>query len=627
MTSFIQDYKTWRVNLMKTNGSGAGNTSYIPSLTPANFMLRSTFKVVDGVKQDVVKEESESYFARILLYHLSDDGLAVLKVSRPTLDDDISKILQSDSGFVAKITKYAKLWLLGSIFQQKSNDKSIPCEVKGDVVQAEFKQIQSDPLILSLKMRLAFLAICRKAPEFLPYAYQVDSLQLVSKVRTYLLDDTYKNNWVRSNFDRLKSKMNDNTAKDDEVFNELKTKLDILDPSYSLSNEITNTYYSSLLVLFGSISLKDTPATRLLFKRMTQDALQKIEANPKHEWYETVVWAKKQFQGNIASMANQISRAMMESLSGSQWRLGGASVDNILTLENARYIGKLQKIANASGVSLSREAYEKFKNNKNFFRMSSAIFLMCNAAGIYAAFRSWDKLTTVEKVLTWVNVGLSGVDVITSLVELFAPYKITDGILTKRNVFTWIGSKFKKLTPSRVTPYRAANLARNTSKWSKYMKPVKVLRAVSVVLIVVSMGFTIYDIVTAVNDQDWGMLTLSVAEFALELGLLIATVITAWTGPICLALTVALVVVGVMKMFWEDIKQFFVNTYNTIHDFFNDLFNGSPTGRYVRSVQSQYQLTTAEYLAKWKELNNVKPNSDADQLITAMMNMARANEK
>ncbi|EGG22770.1 hypothetical protein DFA_04900 [Cavenderia fasciculata] len=583
-TSFIDDFKTWRKTQISSKYSTYATTD-VSTLTAEAFIalttVTSTTDATTSVttKNDIVKAEADSYLMNIILYHLDEKGLKALDTTKPTLSADILATFV-DTGYSAELTKYANLWLLASIFQQNKDTKT-PSRVKGDIVEKEFKQLQCSKPITNILMRLTFIATAVKCPSFLPYMFNSDTM--VPKIQTYLLADTYKSTWVEGLFDQVKGKLDDTTKFDDnKKFTELKAKLDIVDPSFNLSSTVINEYYSLLFALIGPLAIKNSPKVHRLFTQVTKKSIKKILANKDHEWYTTMTKAKDMFKGTVASMSLQISRALYR-LYFDGTAPAGISAQHVLTFDSARFLVQIRK---KTGIFLDNDpTFVEFWKDQKMYRAVCGIFILCSAASIYAGFKSYDKASTAEKVMAWVNAAVSGVDAITSIVEASR---------TGYNAYLWIGQKVKSLMTPQYPPVRQAVSTGKTSKFAKYYKLGWIVKYVTAVLVVVSMAFTVYDMVTAIQNQDWGMLAVSVVEFALEFGVLVLTFMTAtsWSGPVCLILTAALIIIGVVKMFWESVKSVF----HDIGKFFDKLFNGDPCDKFVMASNEKYHVTTAEEL-------------------------------
>ncbi|EFA80820.1 hypothetical protein PPL_06408 [Heterostelium album PN500] len=583
-TSFITDFLTWRKTQIKTSYESSSKVD-VTTLTAEKFMAIATTKdVTDSTtnttsKQDMIKTESDSYLMNIILYHLDEKGLKALDTTKPKLADDVLATF-SDTGYTTKLTKYAKLWLLSSIFEQNVNSKS-PSRVKGDVVEKEFKEIQSDRFVTNVIMRLTFLATAKKCVDFLPYMYNSDTM--IAKVQAYLLEDTYKTKWVDDAFAACKDKMLDKDFNDTERFTSLKSRLDILDPSFNLSSNVINQYYCELYARLGAGSIKKTPQTHKLFKKVTLDSIQKVLTNTDHEWYTILAKAKDMFKGNVASLANQISRAyLLINAETALWREKGVKSDHVFTYDSARFMFAMEKKRKSNNDPI--QGLGDLWKDKTLHRAVAGIFILCNAAILFASFKSYDKMNTLDKILAWVNLAVSGVDIFTSIIT---------AINSEKSAYTWVANKIADLMKSSYPPIRPCSAAKNVSKYAKYLKPTYVLKYINAALVLVSMAFTVYDIVTSIQNQDWGMLALSIIEFTLEFSMLVITFMaaTSWSGPVSLMLTAALIVVGLVKIFWDVIKQSFTDVIK----FFDKLFNGDPSDNFVKSTEASYQLTDTEY--------------------------------
>ncbi|EFA80819.1 hypothetical protein PPL_06407 [Heterostelium album PN500] len=582
-TSFITDFLTWRKTQIKTSYESSSKVD-VTTLTAEKFMALTTYKdVTDSTtntttKEDAVKTEADTYLMNVILYHLEDKGLKALSVSKPTLTADILATF-SDTGYSADLTKYAKLWLLSSINQQKK-DKKQDNIIKGEAVNKDFKEMQSGKTVTNVNMRLTFIATAKKCVDFLPYMYNSDTM--ITKVQDYLLTDTYKSTWVEALYDQVKDKLSEKTTafNDNNKFAELKSKLDVLDPSFNLSCKVINEYYSTLFALIGKSSLKGNPKIQKLFNQVTKDTLQKIAAKSDHPWYELVGKTKDLFQGKYATMAAHFGRTLFKMNFKKKFKTTSLDAKSVLTLDSTKFLALIQK-------KYDSVDFKKVWTDSNMHKLASGLSLLCNTAAIYSGFQSYNQQTTTEMILTWVNTVASGVDVTTSIVEA-----ANSGF----NAYLWVGKKISTLMTPKDAVVRAASASTNTSKFAKFFKIGSIVKYVSAVMVVVSMAYTVYDIVTSIQNQDWGMLALSVVEFTLEFGLLILTFMTAtaWSGPVSLILTAALIVVGLVKMFWEQIKQFFVD----IGKFFDTLISGDLTNAFIRSTEATYHLTIEEEKAQ-----------------------------
>ncbi|EFA83113.1 hypothetical protein PPL_03903 [Heterostelium album PN500] len=548
---FIKDFIAWRLNKIKAilNPIPAQST-----LTAEAYVALTTFK--DGA--DVVQATADAYLADLSTYHQSDLALKAINKTRPSLSADLTELIQ-DTKVVELYKSYAQLALLQSL-QSTTETDAYRYKIKINVVEADLKSLTSTTLFTDQTMKLTFLSMKTTAPQFFPYL--VYAKNLIPKVKEYLLKTETLNKWIEdaANF-QIANK--DNKDEVDQIrYNELKTKLDLLDPTLGLSNAVLPMYNYGLFAYYTTHNIKDTPLNRKIFLANITRQLNNIAKNPKNEFY-SVVSSLKANSGGLVSIAHKLSSGFFTFMNKESIKAAELSSNHVFTVEDVKLITKMNDLGKAT------EAYSMMKNNAVFFKFANGLLFSCQLAAIAYGFMNYDKLTTFDKALLYTGTGLSVVHVATSVVGKKIFYYMA----------TEISYYLKRYADIAIV--KSISLVMEALPKIITKTIMQLASKLTPVFLLISIGFSLYDAFTSAKEGNWGVFVLSLLEVAAAVGyglcLIFAT--TCWAGPLSLILGGVLIVLALVKVLWS---------------FLASLFTGDPVINYINSVDSKYVYTEKE---------------------------------
>ncbi|EFA82720.1 hypothetical protein PPL_04415 [Heterostelium album PN500] len=576
---FIKDFQAWRIEQIKAT---PGTNVPLDKLTPQSFMKLSTFTN----KVDVVKDESDKYFMSVLHNYQSALGLKAMGIESKVVPlPEVMDVVEGNDPNFAKtfFTQYSKLFLLQLIYNQKK-DSTFPTKIVGDVVEEEMKVLGSDTYLSQVTMRLYFLALKKLVPAFLPYILNANTF--IPKLKEYLQKPESIVSYVSETFQDQATDVDKDGIGNTQPFNDLKSKLDMLDPTFGLSSEILGTYYNTMLAQYASQTLKDTPLTNQIFQNTIQYFIEQIEKDTAHEFYQTVQNIKALYGGNLVTLYQKLAQAyVFVSCTPSRNALE-ISNDHMFTLDSTAYISKVS--ASLPPGPERDEKIAKLKNDKAFYKLSNGLMLGCQLFSIGYGIANYEKLGTFQKALLWTGGGLTIIDLSNVVVES-----------TKNtNIFIYMGQKLRAYCVWNKTSSKFAKALVNMKEYvgkgikfiSKYVAPV---------LILVSVGLSLYDCFESAKAGDWVTFGLSVLEAGVGSALFIVSVFvtTAWAGPACILLSAILLSLSVAKMLVPIIKEFI-----------EDITEGTPQYQFIESVEPIYRYDENYYFALfWKAGYNASP--------------------
>ncbi|EFA82941.1 hypothetical protein PPL_03719 [Heterostelium album PN500] len=580
---FIKDFQAWRIEQIKAT---PGTNVALDKLTPQSFMKLTTFTK----DVDVVKDKSDEYLMSILNYYQSPLGLKAMGITEKVVPlPEVLDAVEGNDPNLAKtfFTQYSKLFLL-QMFCNEKKDTRFPTKISGDVVEDEMKKLGGDTYLSVVTMKLYFLALKKLVPAFLPYILNAD--QFVPKLKTYLEDPDFVNSFVSAGFTEQKTDVNKNDPMDTQQLNDLKSKLDMLDPTYGLSSNILGLLYNTTLAQYASQSVKETPLTTQIYQNTVQYFITEIDKAPQHEFYQTVQNLKSLYAGNLVTLYQKMSQAFFYVVMEDVRILGGITDKHMYTVDSVTY---LEKMGVGSG---GPPAYKNLLNDRNFYRMANGLMLGCQLFAIGYGMKNYEKLETYQKALFWTCGGLTILDLV----------NVVSDAVSNSNIFIFIGKKIATFCEESTS--KLSKLLTNMTKYiGKGFQ--KIAKFVSPVLVLVSIGFSIYDCVQSAKEGDWATFGLSLLEVAAGAALFIikVAVTASWAGPAALIITSVLVCLSIAKMLVPFIKE--------IIDAVKEIEEGTPQYQFIESVDACYRYDENHYFALFWKTNYKFSSADGKKLL------------
>ncbi|EFA78665.1 oxalate/formate antiporter [Heterostelium album PN500] len=499
-SSFIQPFVEWRQAEIKSFYPNKDLGNFAESVFQANIYLsNSTF--INGF--DVVKQKSDEYFLSLINYYLPPLGRAVIgNQNAPSLE--MIQKTNCNSSFKSFFEKYSKLFLLQMLFKEK-NSTRYPTPIRGDRVEQEMKAMNRDSLLSTLTMRLYYFALRDTCPGFLPFIYNAQ--KVIPNVRSYLKTPAMVQRYVSTAYTTNKSSEAKRSPLDSTAFAELKSKLDLLDPTFALSSEIIGLYNNALLALYASQDIKQTPVTQKIYEETIQYFIKKTESS-KNEFLETVKRLKALYQGSVITLSQKLSQAFFSVAQKATIELGNISDKHMYTLDSTRYIFELSKTKGFA----NNPAFTQLKNDVNFYKFSNGLMLGCQILTIGYGLLNYNKMDVFEKTLFWSGAGLTIVDLV----------NVVGSSLFNTNIFIFIGQRISSYTVYNKTATVAKMLTNATKFTGKFF--IYISKYVTPVLLVVTIGLAAADCFNAAKQQSWGMLALSTIELSASVALLVDTI-------------------------------------------------------------------------------------------------------
>ncbi|EFA83123.1 hypothetical protein PPL_03913 [Heterostelium album PN500] len=575
---FIQDFITWRETKIKAILDPIPAES---TLTAEGYAALTTFKD----KVDVVQATTDKYLSDLSTYHQTDLALTAINKTKPTLSADLTELL-TDTKVGDMYKSYAQLALLQSLQSSKDSD-AYRYKIKLDVVESELKNVTSTTLFTDQTMKLTFLSMKTTAPQFFPYILYAKNL--IPKVKEYYLKLETLNKWV-GEAATFQWTNKDNKEEIDQVrYNELKTKLDLLDPTLGLSNDILPLYNYALFAYFSTHNIKDSPMNRKIFQHNITRELKKINKDSTNEFY-SVVSTLKANSGSLVKLSHKLSSGYFTFMNKESIAAAQLSSNHVFTVEDFRFIVKMDDLGKAT------QAYSMLKDNAVFYKFANGLLFSCQLAAIAYGFMNYDKLTTFDKSLLYTGTALSVVDVATSVVG--------------KKIFYYMAQEIKDI----LRHYSNTAISKTITAVFKGLPKIITKSFMGIasklmpVFLLISIGFSLYDAITSAKEGNWGIFVLSLLEVAAAVGyglcLIFAT--TCWAGPLSLILGGALIVLALVKVLWG---------------FLATLFTGDPVLKYINSVDAKYVYTEKEEFKLNWEAKHGAGSSDSGEYRVAYMHV------
>ncbi|KYQ93268.1 hypothetical protein DLAC_05924 [Tieghemostelium lacteum] len=303
---FLEDFQIWRDNKIATQFPDIPKLS-AETLTVSNFLAVSTFDV--NTKIDIVKDRAQKYFVAILNYYnqVQDES---------PLNDDILELLK-DEKTAQFYREYAKVWLLQVLYH---TDEAIEYKsfIRCGEVENELNNLTIGSMMTKQSMMLYFIALKELVPQMLPFIYHRGTFN--AKVRTALLDingtQTVAVQYTRALVDNV----NNSNEFDQFKIMELKSKLDLLNPTYRLSNDIIGNNVFTALAFCMSNSFQSSSLNKAIYYHTILKVLKRILRDPGNQFLDLVNSFVKTFgdvikaSDNITQLFNMVTLGSKKSL-------------------------------------------------------------------------------------------------------------------------------------------------------------------------------------------------------------------------------------------------------------------------------------------------------------------------
>ncbi|KYR02564.1 hypothetical protein DLAC_00003 [Tieghemostelium lacteum] len=268
---FLEEFQAWRDNIIATQFPD------IPKLSPDtlivnNFLNISTFDA--NTKIDIVKEKSQKYFVDILNYYNNFSAIG-------TLNPDVQELLKDEKA--AEFYKeYAQVWFLQTIYHTEGAAE-YKSSIRCGTVENELDDLTLNSMLTKQTMMLYFIALKELVPQILPYIYHRATFN--AKVRsTLFVDVTGAQAKAIQYISNLVATVDNSTELDQFKTLELKSKLDLLNPTYRLSNDVIGSMAYTALAFSLSNCFQSCAFTKAVYYQTTLKVLKRILKNPSNQF-------------------------------------------------------------------------------------------------------------------------------------------------------------------------------------------------------------------------------------------------------------------------------------------------------------------------------------------------------
>ncbi|KYQ93213.1 hypothetical protein DLAC_05851 [Tieghemostelium lacteum] len=567
---FIDDFKSWR-NKQITAPTDSSK------LTVEEYLKLTTY---DSNKVDIVKEKSDAMFIDIVNYHQSDLAIKAMGISKPSLSAEILA-LAAESKVKEFYAKYGQLWLLKAL-QSSTETTTYKYKINIEQVNSDMNAITRNTMFTKQTMMLNFLALKEKAPQFLPFLYISNTL--ISKVKAHLLKQENLEQWVKDAAAHHVANKDVNTEYDQYRFNELKTKLDLLDPTFDLSNSVLGLYHCTLFAFVSNSNPKDTPLIRKIYEENILRELNKIEKNPNNEFRTLLGEMKAAYGGTLIKLTHKLSSSFFTFMN-----------QNIQNTINPNHVMTLESILVMKEDSANAL---KLPSNQTFYKFGNALLVSCQLAALAYGFLNYNKLNGFQKGLLYTGTALTVVDI--------------SRAIAGKTIFTYMGNVVRDVLYYRGGTALAKGVAKALTIIPKFIGKsiLAICNKLVPVLLIISIGISIWDAVVAAKEQNWGIFAVSIAEVvaAAGVGLCIIFATTAWAGPVSLILGGVLIALALIKVIWG---------------FLSTLFEGDPRLDFINSCEGKYRNSQfIDFYFSYAEINGPIDTEEEKQKFITVYNWA-----
>ncbi|EFA85009.1 hypothetical protein PPL_02003 [Heterostelium album PN500] len=566
---FIKDFEAWRIEKIKKFMPSV--TTVDPnSLTVADYLKLSTF---NDAKIDIVKENTDKLMTNVINFYQSDLGLSAMAqatqepAERPTLSPEILEFVGDAKG-KELFPKYAKLSLLLSLYNSRK-DSMYPTNIYAKQVEKDLKDLTANTYVALATMKLYFLALRDTLPAFLPFIYHAKTL--IPKIKAYLLATEVTNKFVSDAFNfQTDHSTPDKLVDDSWRYNEIKAKLDIIDPTLSLSTSVTSQYYNTLLLVSTTQSMKKTPMLEKIFENAIIHFLE--EADKKvSEISKTVNSLKSLFGGNIVALSTKVTQAFFHIQLEPTLSFGIKS-NHVYGVSTAKFLQRLNKETPKGKSILNHPEFNNLMGDKNLHRVANGLLLGCQLLAIGYGAINYKKMNGFEKGLFWTSCGLTLLDLANAISD--------------NKIFIKLGESIGKIL-SNNSGKVLAQISNSAKLFTKVS--VSIARYVSPVLALVSAYFSLVDCLQYAKKQNWGMVAVSYVEYGAAIGLFISLISgSACAGPAALIFSGVLLAIGMFKMYYD--------FFTMIGEMIEEAKKGSPLSNFIYSVEEKYRISEDEFL-------------------------------
>ncbi|EFA83124.1 hypothetical protein PPL_03914 [Heterostelium album PN500] len=349
---FLDDFQAWR------DAKIAAQFPNIPTLspdtlTPQNFLAISTFD--PNSKVDIVKDRAEKYFTDLLNFSIG--------MFPGVLSDDLKELL-ADEKSAEFYSDYSKMWFIQTIYHTDAT-LEYKSTIRCGRLEREINDIAYSATLAKQTMMIYYIALKELVPQILPFIYHRNTFN--PKLRAFMLEAVQNQQMA---FNALKShvaNVNVPGEYDQFRFNELKSKLDLLNPTYKLSNDILSSYVFGGMAYYISGNIRNCPSVKSIYYNTILKVLKRIRKNPTNKYNEMVGLITNTQAGDVVKASTVISQMF-----------------NKVTLEplNAfKNINTLQFLTKATVLPFKATnvdpAFNDLKANAVFLQFINALYCAC----------------------------------------------------------------------------------------------------------------------------------------------------------------------------------------------------------------------------------------------------------
>ncbi|KYQ93267.1 hypothetical protein DLAC_05923 [Tieghemostelium lacteum] len=568
---FIDDFKSWRNKQIKAPADSS-------ILTAEAYLKLTTF---DSNKVDIVKEKSDAMFIDLVNYHQSDLALKAMGISKPSLSAEILA-LAAENKVKELYAKYGKLWLLKAL-QSSTETTTYKYKINVYQVNSDMNAITSNTTFTKQTMMLNFLALKEKAPQFLPFLYISDTL--IPKVKAHLLKQETIDQWLKEAVAYHIDNKDVNTENDQYRFNELKTKLDLLDPTFDLSSSVLSLYHCTLFAFVSNSSPKDTPLIRKIYDENILRELKKIEKNPNNEFQSLLGEMKAAYGGSLIRVTHKLSSSFFTFMTD-PIIADDIHPNHVITLESC--------------LRMKEDTANRYKlpANQSFYKFGNALLVSCQLAALAYGFLNYNKLNGFQKGLLYTGTALTIVDIARAIAG--------------KTIFTYMGKVLYDVMSLNGGTVITKVLSKALIFIPKFIGKsiLAICNKLVPLLLIISIGISLWEAFDAAKEQNWGIFALSIAEALVAAGSIICVICatTAWAGPVSLILGGVLIALALIKVLWG---------------YLSALLEGDPRIDFINSCEIQYRTSQfIDFYYSYTETNGPIDTEEEKQTFLTAYNWA-----
>ncbi|KYR00160.1 hypothetical protein DLAC_03313 [Tieghemostelium lacteum] len=386
-TESLTAFNTWKRNYITTKVAGVAKINP-DTLVVDNFLKLTTFDPVRKV--DIVKERAEKLFVDILVNFQIGQGFQALGITvKPTTHPDFRYFTAAQVTF---IKAYSKLWLLQCIYHHPLSG-NYRASIKAGKIEDDMTALSPNPFFARIMMMFYMIALADLVPDMLQYIYHYDKFN--TRVRNQLLSPAATNKFVQDTITLLYNSEDNNLESefDSYRFFELKTKLDLLQPNFLVSNDILSQYYYSTIAFLttGNLTL-DMIYPEQLFNAITEYVVTRIDSNESSSLNDLIGEMKVTIEGGdgtLATLALKLGEFIFNFVEKQSKDLRAiCSVETVDTQANAVPITKEHVLDSV---------FSAYANNTNFVNFLNGLYDSCHVCCVIYAIQNYEDIEEFDK--------------------------------------------------------------------------------------------------------------------------------------------------------------------------------------------------------------------------------------